>query len=269
MRIATLAILALLIGAPAASAQRTAPFALFPVVGGATYTDDYGDARPQGSHEGNDLMAPCGTPVIAVVDGRISVSNGSRSGWMVTLVGKRSWYRYIHMQGQGRRGPLPKGLRPGALVKAGTIIAYVGNTGDAVGAPCHLHFELHFGQPAVNPYRWLRQATIVQADPERPESSTVAAEESLRIEGEVLWVATGGEHGRVVIRPSSVETTGGKEVQRTTPVVLRLPNELVPGIAVGGRVAIATAPQRSTSEALSLRPLAWTVAEVRSAAKRR
>ena len=66
---------------------------------------------------------------------------GSRSGWMVTLKGKSSWYRYIHMDGRdGAKSAIAKGLKDGSRVKAGQIISYVGDTGDASGGPCHLHF---------------------------------------------------------------------------------------------------------------------------------
>ncbi|MFM7246839.1 MAG: hypothetical protein ACKO2Y_05150, partial [Actinomycetota bacterium] len=66
MRLVLIALIGLIVAAPAAlPAPRNAPFTLFPVVGGATYTDDFGAPRGGGVHEGNDLLAPCGTPVIA------------------------------------------------------------------------------------------------------------------------------------------------------------------------------------------------------------
>ena len=112
--------------APAAAAKAAPPFTLFPVVGGAHYVDDFGDPRGGGSHEGNDLLAPCGTPVIAVVSGTVTLDYGSRSGWMVTLKGTRSWYRYIHMDGRrGAASAFAKGLKRGARVKKGQIISYV------------------------------------------------------------------------------------------------------------------------------------------------
>lgn len=128
------------------------PFlAVFPVAGAHTYTDDFGDARHQGSHEGVDIMADRGTPLLAVAAGtvirlsRTDTRLGGVSLWLERADGAQ--YYYAHMTS------ITDGIAEGTRVDAGEVIGTVGNTGDArFGAP-HLHFELHpTGGAAANPY---------------------------------------------------------------------------------------------------------------------
>jgi murein DD-endopeptidase MepM/ murein hydrolase activator NlpD len=126
---------------------------VFPVFGDVSFTDDYGAPRADtGWHQGNDLFAPTGTPVLAVADGRLS-----RVG-VNTLGGNRLWltdeagnaFYYAHLSAYA-----PAALE-GARVRAGQVIAFVGNTGDAIGTPPHLHFEVHpGGGDSVDPYPYL------------------------------------------------------------------------------------------------------------------
>jgi murein DD-endopeptidase MepM/ murein hydrolase activator NlpD len=126
---------------------------VFPVFGDVSFTDDYGAPRSDtGWHQGNDLFAPTGTPVLAVADGRLS-----RVG-VNTLGGNRLWltdeagnsFYYAHLSAYA-----PAALE-GARVRAGQVIAFVGNTGDAITTPPHLHFEVHpGGGDSVDPYPYL------------------------------------------------------------------------------------------------------------------
>jgi murein DD-endopeptidase MepM/ murein hydrolase activator NlpD len=113
---------------------------VFPVAGRASFTDTYGAARSDVSwHHGDDIFAPLGTPIIAVADGTLN-----RVGWE-RLGGWRLWVRdrlanefyYAHLSGFTRVA-----LR-GNRVKAGQVLGFVGDTGDAFGTPSHLHFEIH------------------------------------------------------------------------------------------------------------------------------
>jgi murein DD-endopeptidase MepM/ murein hydrolase activator NlpD len=125
--------------------------AVFPVAGDHVYTDDFGDPRSQGAHEGIDIMADAGTPLLAVADGaviRLSRSESRLGGislWLERADGAQ--YYYAHMTS------IAAGLEEGTKVLAGAVIGTVGNTGDArYGAP-HLHFEVHpDGGAAANPY---------------------------------------------------------------------------------------------------------------------
>ena len=116
-----------------------------PVQGGATFMNDWGFPRSGGRfHEGNDLFAPRGRPVVATVAGTVVQTVGQLGGNQVKLAGDDGVsYYYTHLDGFGAKG----------RVGAGTVIGYVGSTGNAAGGPTHLHFEVHpGGGAAVNPY---------------------------------------------------------------------------------------------------------------------
>ncbi|MCB0873899.1 MAG: peptidoglycan DD-metalloendopeptidase family protein [Thermoleophilia bacterium] len=127
----------------------------FPVLGDYTYSSDFGAPRHQGSHEGNDIMADRGTPVVAVADGTIKRMTRTETGlggiWIWLLDTSGNEYYYAHLTN------IAAGLSEGTRVRTGEVIGTVGNTGDArYGAP-HLHFEIHpGGGSATNPYNELR-----------------------------------------------------------------------------------------------------------------
>ena len=145
---------------------------LFPVAGATTYQDDFGQPRPGGTHQGNDLMAAKKTPVIAVESGRVEFWTTSASaGCMLYLYGDSgTMYEYIHLNNDvtkknDNRGKCvagmsyAKGLKNGQHVAAGQQIGFVGDSGDANGGPSHLHFEVHpKGGAAVDPYPYLQSA---------------------------------------------------------------------------------------------------------------
>jgi hypothetical protein len=171
---ALLILLALLLtaGAAAASSSAKVPTLVFPVLGEAAYTDDFGDARGQGGHEGNDIMAPRRALALAAEAGTVKFhTTSSRAGCMLYLNGESGTeYLYIHLNNdltagndnQGKCVPgvaYAKGLKSGASVVAGEPIAYVGDSGDANGIHPHLHFEVHpNGGGAVSPFPYLRKA---------------------------------------------------------------------------------------------------------------
>ena len=148
-------------GAPAFE-EMSAAFGRFPIVGYVWYQDDYGAPRFKpyySAHEGNDLFAERGTPVIAVVDGYIwrmgSFSRGGNAVWLMGDDGVRYYYGHLHS--------LSRGLKTGARVRLGDLLGTVGNTGNAVGTYPHVHFEINpGGLGTVNPKpildRWLTDA---------------------------------------------------------------------------------------------------------------
>jgi murein DD-endopeptidase MepM/ murein hydrolase activator NlpD len=117
-----------------------------PVQGPVSFVDSWHDPRPGGRlHEGVDLMAPSGTPNVAVVSGSVTMKSGGASGNGVTLQGDNGdEYRYYHLSAY------EGGAR---TVAQGEVIGYTGNTGDASGGAPHTHFEIHPGGGGpVNPY---------------------------------------------------------------------------------------------------------------------
>jgi hypothetical protein len=148
------------------------PTLIFPVAGEVTYTDDFGQARPGGAHQGNDLVGVKKTPVVAVESGKVTFwTTSANAGCMLYLYGDSgTMYQYIHlnndltMRNDNRGTCVPgvsyaKGLKDGARVQAGQMIAYLGDSGDANGVAAHLHFEVHpGGGAAVSPYPYLQSA---------------------------------------------------------------------------------------------------------------
>src|SRR5690242_5557373 len=145
---------------------------VFPVVGKTTYSDDFGDPRPGGPHQGNDLIAARHTPVVAAEAGTVRLWTRSASaGCMLYLHGRSgTTYLYIHLNndlgaGNDNRGrcvdgvAYAPGLRDGQKVAAGALIGFVGDSGDANGIHPHLHFELHpGGASATDPFPYLKAA---------------------------------------------------------------------------------------------------------------
>ena len=161
---------ALLVGAASAGSRQPPTTIVFPVLGPTTYTDDFGEARAGGPHQGIDMMAPKRALALAAEPGKVKFwTHSATAGCMLYLYGASgTTYYYIHLNNDltGRndnRGKCvagtayAKGLKDGAKVTAGQVVGYVGDSGDANGIHPHLHFELHpSGGRAVDPYTWLQ-----------------------------------------------------------------------------------------------------------------
>lgn len=118
-------------------------------VPGASYVNGWGFPRSGGrAHAGIDMFAPRGTPIYAPVSGRVDVATGTIGGhqFRLTSADGTLWFG-SHMDRFGKSGQ----------VSAGDIIGYTGDSGNAKGSRHHLHFEIHPGARAVNPYPLLRQ----------------------------------------------------------------------------------------------------------------
>jgi murein DD-endopeptidase MepM/ murein hydrolase activator NlpD len=141
---------------------------VFPVYGPSSYGDTYGAPRGDvsgGWHHGDDIFAPLGAPVLAVASGTVFSVGWNQVGgnrlWLRDGAGNE--YYYAHLSAYT---PL---ARNGAIVNAGDVLGFVGNTGDAQGTPYHLHFEIHpvgllgLGYDgAVNPTQYLNRWRHVQ-----------------------------------------------------------------------------------------------------------
>lgn len=112
-------------------------------------SDTWGQARSEGrTHEGIDILAAQGTPVLAAADGRIvKFFDSVRGGTTIYQFDRseRFVYYYAHLSARAA------GLSEGDQVRQGQVIAYVGMTGNAP-IP-HLHFEIERLGPE---HRWWR-----------------------------------------------------------------------------------------------------------------
>lgn len=144
---------------PATLAKVLAPF---PVAGEATYSDDWHAPRSTPvphDHEGTDVFAAKGTPVVASADGKLTVQRDSAVGGNAVRITEAdgTYYYYAHLD------RFAVGIEDGNRVRKGDIIGFVGRTGNAEGGAPHLHFEIHpRGGAAVPPVpyldRWLSEA---------------------------------------------------------------------------------------------------------------
>lgn len=167
------------IAAPAAAQEEpsdTDPFSpeslVFPVDGPVEYADTWGAPRGGGrSHEGVDIMAEKGVPVVAAGDGVIgwvgsdccyfSIDHGG--GW-------ETWYIHLNNDtpgtddGAGCVTPdapscgIASWVEPDAPVEAGQVIGWVGDSGNAEGSGSHLHFEIRKDGVAISPYQYVLAA---------------------------------------------------------------------------------------------------------------
>jgi hypothetical protein len=157
---------------------------VFPLEKRFSWTDTFGAARSGGrTHEGNDIMVPKMTPLLAVVGGNLDWMNltgnlssyDGRPYYNILLRGDDgNDYFYIHMNNDtpgtddgagGVRYAYAPGLTNGTHVTAGQLVGWAGDSGNAEDAGSHLHFELHLGgyKNPVDPYASLMAAPLFGA----------------------------------------------------------------------------------------------------------
>ncbi len=135
----------------AAAGQVRTGAAVCPVAGVAVFVNDWGAPRSGGrTHKGNDLLAAMDTTLVAVVAGTVQWDDDVLGGVGAWLMGDDGvGYYYAHMS--RREGAAPR------RVARGEVIGYVGDTGNAVGGPPHLHFGMRAQSgEMVNPYPTMR-----------------------------------------------------------------------------------------------------------------
>ncbi len=151
------------VGAPGTTTTPTDPTTttaptgsmVFPVSGAHTIGGGFGAARSGHSHQGQDIMAACGTPLVAVSRAKVKwVRFQKLAGNYVVIRNKKLHqdYMYAHLAARAS-------VTKGTVVQPGQQIGIVGQTGDATA--CHLHFELWLGKwyrggHAVNPLPYLQ-----------------------------------------------------------------------------------------------------------------
>jgi len=123
--------------------------------------DTWGGARSEGrKHEGIDIFAKRGTPVVSSTEGIVSQVGTNRLGGLVVWVlgpgGQRHYY--AHLDGYSD-------VEPGMRIEAGRVLGYVGDTGNAKGTPPHLHYGIYDTGGAINPYPLLKADPALIAAP--------------------------------------------------------------------------------------------------------
>lgn len=138
---------------------------LIPVVGikPSQLMDTFDQARgKERRHEALDILAPKGTQVVAVADGKVVKLFNSKPGGLTVYqfdVTERFAYYYAHLDHYA------SGVAEGTYLKRGDLVGYVGNTGNADPAAPHLHFAIFTLTPEkqwwkgtpLNPYPLLRE----------------------------------------------------------------------------------------------------------------
>lgn len=128
----------------------------FPLPAAHTYGDGFGAARDGHSHQGVDVFAACGTPLIAAHSGIVKARafQGAAGNYVVIDgAGVKQDYFYAHLKA-------PAKVAKGAQVTTGQQLGKVGETGNASG--CHLHFEIwggagwYTGGKAIDPLSTLK-----------------------------------------------------------------------------------------------------------------
>jgi len=134
------------------------------------FSDTWGASRSGGRrHTGTDIMSPKGTWVVAVDDGIVERLDWHRlSGWNVMIRHADGWTsHYLHLNNDtagtddgegGEETAFAEGLEVGDFVRAGEVIGFVGDSGNAEESGSHTHFELHVDGKKINPYPLLEEA---------------------------------------------------------------------------------------------------------------
>lgn len=190
---------------------------VFPVLGPTLYADDWGDCRGGAGcprrHQGTDLLGVKLQPLLAATDGvvrRVLVDRGISGNGIEITDAEGGTYVYYHLNNDwplgwpGDLGPpfkwaVPAGLTEGTPVRAGQVIGFLGDSGNAEGTP-HLHFELHRpdGTP-VNPFPSLRAAEDTWRCAALPVAADPLPLDLPALGGDVLQVRTASGFGTWLI----------------------------------------------------------------------
>ena len=242
---------------------------VFPVVGVATFQDDFGAPRPQGGHEGNDVLAERRAPLVAAESGRIRIWNDSaRAGCMLYLYGDSgTTYLYVHLNNDlteedDNGGGCVNGvayapdLKDDQRVEAGELIGFVGDSGDAAGGPTHVHFEIHpQDKGAISPYPWLRRAhRLLVAGQDHSDGS--AEPLKLRLEGTIAALRARKARYAVRLDVRKAITNDGRRFKVKRRVRVAVPADAVVRRKAGRRAKRSSLRKASPGDKI----VVWTTA---------
>jgi murein DD-endopeptidase MepM/ murein hydrolase activator NlpD len=149
-----------------------------PVIGGTSFGDTWGELRGSTRfHLGVDIPAPQGSPLVAIEGGTVHRSLSGLGGYELTIdAGDGMTYYYAHLSGYAA------GLEDGSSVEAGTLVGFIGSTGNAAGP--HLHMGLIVDGTATNPYPTAEAACLGTTGDEPPADDLEGA---ASVSGRVLY----------------------------------------------------------------------------------
>ena len=161
---------------------------VYPVAGPNHPYDNFGADRGDHLHQGDDIMADKGIPVVAAADGVVVEVRGINldgtpvpggGEWLIVDHGGwQTWYLHLNNDTYGTDDGLGVGIAPDIIdayvtgggdvaysVKAGQLIGWVGDSGNAENSGSHLHFEIHVGDykwndNAIDPWPSLQAASL-------------------------------------------------------------------------------------------------------------
>jgi len=130
--------------------------------------DTWGAARGVGRrHEGQDIFAPRGTPILSATNGYVyKIGENNLGGQTVSVIGSGGRvYYYAHLDSYA------PGLEIGDRVSKRTVLGFVGTTGNAQGTPPHLHFGVYTFTGAINPLPLLTDRTAPTITEKKPQET--------------------------------------------------------------------------------------------------
>ena len=134
------------------------------------FYDDWGEIRGNGKriHEGIDIRAQKGSPIVAIADGRVNtISYSESSGYYIAIDHQNGWLSlYVHLDDDingndnlgGRGTAFADGIYLGGEVIAGQTIGYVGDSGNADGTVPHVHFEVRYMGKSYDVYDYIKSS---------------------------------------------------------------------------------------------------------------
>lgn len=130
--------------------------------------DTWGAARGVGRrHEGQDIFAPRGTPILSATNGYVyKIGENNLGGQTVSVIGSGGRvYYYAHLDSYA------PGLEVGDRVSKRTVLGFVGTTGNAQGTPPHLHFGVYTFTGAINPLPLLTDRIAPTVTEKKPQEN--------------------------------------------------------------------------------------------------
>jgi hypothetical protein len=239
----------------------------FPVTGNVSYIDDFGAPRPQGPHEGNDVMSVRHQPAVAFEPGHVQKwSSSGPTGTCMLYLHARSGMTYVYIHLNNDLGPTndnrggckngvsyAPGLRNGQHVKRGQLIGFVGDSGDANGLQPHLHFEVRTaGGRAIDPYKHLRRAKPLLFPRPRPALGDM----TLTLKGATVVATTGAT---IKVRTKRILTVPlGLSYVNARTVTLDASSATVERKTAAGALAAASVSQAKVGERVRITTQSFT-----------